>query len=77
MVEFYNDLCNLCDSEFGNCCDLSIIRKCDTSKIKDRKEREKVEKVEKMVSLKKYKKEYNLTTEQEESMENLNKILGL
>lgn len=78
--KFYNDLCNLSDSEFGNCCDLSNIRnirKCDTSKIKDRKEREKVEKVQKMVSLKKYNKEYNLTKEQEESMENLNKILGL
>ena len=41
--EFFNDLCNLSDSEFGTCCILSNIRnlrKYDTNKIKDPKEQE-------------------------------------
>ena len=45
--------------------------------IKDSKEREKILKAKEQVALKKYKKENHLTKEQEESMERLNKILGL
>lgn len=78
--EFYNDLNNLSNSELGDCCILNRIRNlrnCDTSKIKDVKERDKIEKAKKQVSLKKYRKENNLTKEQEKSMEELNKLLGL
>ena len=78
--EFFNDLNNLSNSEFGDCCILSRIRNLrnyDTSKIKDVKERDKIEKAKKHVALKKYSKEKNLTKEQEESMEELNRLLGL
>lgn len=78
--DFYNDLNNLSNSELGNCCVLNRIRNIrnlDLSQIKDIKEREKLAKVKEQVALKKYKKENNLTKEQEESMERLNKILGL
>lgn len=78
--EFYNDLCNLSDSEFGTCCILSNVRnlrKYDTSKIKDPKEKERIEKAKEQVALKKYKKENNLTKEQEESMKKFNQILGI
>ena len=78
--EFFNDLCNLSDSEFGTCCALSNIRRLrtyDTSKIKDQKEKEKIEKAKEQVALKKYKKENNLTREQEESMKRFNNILGI
>ena len=78
--EFFNDLNNLSNSELGNCCILNRIRNIrnlDLSQIKDIKERERLAKIKEQVSLKKYKKENNLTKEQEESMERLNKILGL
>ncbi len=78
--DFYNDLNNLSNSEFGNCCVLNRIRNLrnyDISKIKDSKERQKMAKAKESVALKKYKKENHLTKEQEESMERLNKILGL
>lgn len=78
--EFFNDLCNLSYSELGNCCVLNRIRdlrNLDTSKIKDKKEKEKIEKAKQQVALKKYQKENNLTKEQEESIKNLNKILGI
>lgn len=78
--DFYYDLCNLSNSEFGNCCILNRIRNLrnyDLHEIKDRKEREKIEKAKKSVELKRYKKENNLTKEQEESMLRLNEILGM
>lgn len=78
--DFFNDLNNLSNSEFGNCCVLSRIRNLrtyDVSQIKDNKERQKIAKAKESVALKKYKKENNLTKEQEASMERLNKILGL
>jgi len=78
--DFYNDLNNLSNSEFGNCCVLNRIRNLrnyDVSQIKDAKERQKIAKAKEIVALKKYKKENHLTKEQEESMERLNKILGL
>lgn len=77
----FNKLINgLSNSEMGNCCVLNRIRNLrnyDVKDIKDRKEREKILKAKEMVALKKYKKENHLTKEQEESMEKLNKILGI
>lgn len=77
----FNKLMNgLSNSELGNCCVLNRIRNLrnyDLSQIKDSKERQKIAKAKESVALKKYKKENNLTKEQEESMERLNQILGL
>ena len=77
----FNKLINgLSNSEFGNCCVLNRVRNLrnmDLSTIKDSKERQKLAKAKEQVALKKYSKEYNLTKEQEESMEKLNEILGL
>ena len=77
----FNKLINgLSNSELGNCCVLNRLRNLrnlDLSTIKDSKERQKLAKAKEQVSLKKYSKEYNLTKEQEESMERLNEILGL
>ena len=77
----FNKLINgLSNSEMGNCCVLNRVRNLrnfDVSTIKDSKERQKMAKAKDMVALKKYKKENNLTKEQEESMERLNEILGL
>ena len=78
--KFFNLINGLSNSELGNCCILNRIRNLrnyDLSQIKDNKERQKMAKAKEQVALKKYKKEYNLTKEQEESMERLNKILGL
>lgn len=77
----FNKLINgLSNSDLGNCCVLNRIRNLrnyDISQIKDAKLREKMAKAKDQVALKKYKKENNLTKEQEESMARLNKILGL
>ena len=77
----FNKLINgLSNSELGNCCILNRIRDLrnrDVSKIEDKKERDKIIKAKEQVALKKYKKENNLTKEQEESMARLNEILGL
>lgn len=77
----FNNLINgLSNSEMGNCCVLNRIRNLrnyDMKDIKDPKEREKIIKAKKSVELKKYKKENHLTKEQEKSMEELNKLLGL
>lgn len=70
----------LSNSELGNCCVLNRIRNLrnfDVSTIKDAKERQKIAEAKERVALKKYKKEYQLTKEQEESMNRLNEILGL
>ena len=79
--EKFNKLMNgLSYSELGNCCVLNRIRSLrtfDVSKIKDDKERQKIAEAKDRFALKKYKKENNLTKEQEESMERLNEILGL
>ena len=75
--DFYNDLNNLSNSEFGNCCVLNRIRKArkyDPSKIEDRKERENFIKFQESISLNK--EENKLTKEQEESMNRLNEIIG-
>ena len=77
----FNKLINgLSNSELGNCCVLNRIRNLrnyDTKDIKDKKELEKILKAKEQVALKKNKKENHLTEEQERSMEELNKILGL
>ena len=78
--KYMNDLNNLSNDEFGICCVLSRIRNirtADLSKIKDSKERNRMKEAQDRVALKKYSKEYNLTKEQEKSMEELNKIIGL
>ena len=79
--DFYNDLENLSTSEFGNCCILnriiSILNE-DASKIKDNKERNKL--IETQNYLKeKYcvSQEKELTKEQEESIKNFYKALGV
>lgn len=77
---FNNLIEGLSNSEFGNCCVLNRIRNLrnyDVSQIKDKKERNKVIEAKKRVALKKNKKENHLTSEQEKSMANLNKLLGL
>ena len=76
--KFYNLLEGLSNSDIGNCCVLNRIRNLrnfDVSKIKDSKEREKMARAKEMVSINK-KHEVHLTKEQEESMEQLNKIIG-
>ena len=76
--KFYNLLEGLSNSDIGNCCVLNRIRNLrnfDVSKIKDSKEREKMARAKEMVSLNKN-HEVHLTKEQEESMEQLNKIIG-
>ena len=77
----FNKLMNgLSNSEFGNCCILNRVRNLrnyDTSKIEDAKERKKIEDAKRIVALNKDKKENHLTKEQEKSMEELNKILGI
>ena len=78
--KFYKLINGLSNSEMGNCCVLNRVRNLrnfDTKDIKDQKEKERIEKAKKQVALKKNKKEKNLTKEQEKSMEELNKLLGL
>lgn len=77
--DFYNDLNNLSNNEFGDCCILNRVRNLrtlDLSKIKDFKERERLTKAKEAVSLKKNKRDVKLTKEQEESMNKLNEIIG-
>lgn len=77
--DFYNDLNNLSNSEFGNCCVFNRVRNLrtfDLSQIKDSKEREKMAKAQEMVALKKNKHKVKLTKEQEESMKKLDEIIG-
>lgn len=76
--KFFNLINGLSNSELGNCCVLNNVRNLrnyDESKIEDLKEREKIRKAKEKVALNK--KEYKLTKEQEESMEKLNKLIGL
>lgn len=58
--DFYNDVCNLSNSEFGSCCVLSRVRTLrtyDTSQIKDLETREKIEKAKQRVALHKVKEQ--------------------
>lgn len=74
--EFWNDLNNLSNSEFGSCCILSRIRQIrniDTSKIKDLNEKKKVIEMQKSVALKPRKKKQSEV--QKESAKNFYKEL--
>lgn len=77
----FNKLMNgLSNSDMGNCCILNRIRNLrtyNTREIKDDKERAKIEKAKQQVALKRYRKENNLTKEQEESMRKLDEILKI
>lgn len=78
--KFFKLINGLSNSEMGNCCVLNRVRNLrnfDTKDIKDQKEREKIEKMKKQVALNKNKKENKITKEQEKSMNELNKLLGL
>lgn len=79
----FTDLMNgLSNSELGNCCVLNRIRNLrnyDISQIKDQKEKDKIIKAKERVALKKKEKEINvdLTPEQQESVDEFYKALGL
>ena len=78
--KFYNLINGLSNSELGNCCVLNRIRNIrtfDTKDIKDEKTLKEINEAKKQVALNRYKKENHLTKEQEESMERLNRIIGL
>lgn len=78
--KFFNLINGLSNSELGNCCVLNRIRNLrnfDIKDIKDKKERDKIIEAQKQVALKRDKKEDKLTKEQEESMEELNRIIGI
>ena len=69
--DFYNDLCNLSNSELGNCCILNRIRNLrtyDTTQIKDFATREKIEKAKQQVKLKNKKDE---RTEEQKKLDEL------
>lgn len=77
--KFYKLLEGLSNSEMGNCCVLNRVRNLrnfDLSQVKDNKEREKLAKAKEMVSLKKNKREIELTEQQKESMKKLDEIIG-
>ena len=78
--DFFNDLSNLSNSEFGNCCILNRIRNLrtiDVSKIKDYKEKERILKAKKQVSLKSQKDvDIEMTDEEKESQDRFYKALG-
>lgn len=78
--DFYNDLNNLSNNEFGTCCILNRIRyfrNMDTSKIKDPNERTKAEEIKKRVALHKTKSKKNYTNEELNNMEEFYKQTGL
>lgn len=76
--DFYNDLCNLSNSELGSCCVLNRVRNLrtyDTSQIKDASLKAKIEKAKQQVSLEQ--KEIKLSDKQKESIDRFNKLAGL
>lgn len=78
--DFFNDLSNLSNSEFGNCCILNRIRNLrtmDVSKIKDYKEKERIVKAKKQVSLRRQKgADIEMTDEEKESQDRFYDALG-
>ena len=78
--DFFNDLSNLSNSEFGNCCILNRVRNLrtmDVSKIKDIREKERILKAKKQVSLRKQKdKNVEMTDEEKESQDRFYNALG-
>lgn len=78
--EFFNDLNNLSNSEFGNCCVLNRVRNLrnfDVRTIKDEKERQKIIKAKQQVALKKNKVKKQVTEKQKESARKFIEALGL
>lgn len=74
--DFFNDLSNLSNSEFGNCCILNRIRNLrtfDVSQVKDPKERHKIIKAKEQVTLK---KKVKMTDKQKKSQDEFYKLLG-
>ena len=77
--KFYKLINGLSNSELGDCCILNRIRNLrnfDTKDIKDLKEKQKIEKAKRQVALKTKEKEYDLTKEQQESVDEFYKSLG-
>lgn len=80
--KFYNDLCNLSNSELGNCCVLNRIRNLrnlDLNEIKDAKTKEKIKKEKARFALKENRKvtNKNFTEEELKNMEEFYKQMGL
>ena len=80
--KFYNDLSNLSNSEFGNCCVLNRVRNLrnmDLSEIKDEKTKNKIRKEKARVALKKEKRvvHKDFTDEEKRNMEEFYKQMGL
>ena len=80
--KFYNDLSNLSNSEFGNCCVLNRVRNLrnmDLSEIKDEKTKNKIRKEKARVALKKEKRvvHKDFTEEEKRNMEEFYKQMGL
>lgn len=80
--KFYNDLCNLSNSEIGNCCVLNRIRNLrnlDLNEIKDTKTKEKIKKEKARFSLeqKKVNTHKEFTKEEIKNMEEFYKQMGL
>lgn len=77
----FNKLINgLSNSEIGNCCVLNRVRNLrnlNLNDIKDSNQREKIAKAKQMVALKKTQKKKEMTDEQKQSADELNKMLGL
>lgn len=78
--DFFNDLSNLSNSEFGNCCILNRVRNLrtmDVSKIKDYKEKQKILKAKERVSLKsKEDIDSEMTEEEQASQDRFYDALG-
>ncbi len=76
--DFFNDLSNLSNSEFGNCCILNRVRNLrnlDISKIKDYKEKDRLIKAKKQVSLTK-RHEKTVSDVEKQSQDKFFELLG-
>lgn len=76
--EFYNLVCGLSNSEFGNCCVLNRIRNLrnqDPNEIDDPKKRQEVIEMQKQFALKKPIQE--LSIEQKQNIDNFYKMTGI
>ena len=76
--KFYNLLCSLSNSDFGNCCVLNRIRNirnCDVSKITDTKEKQRMIELKQEVALKK--KEEKLSNEELDSINLFYELNGI
>ena len=78
--KFYNLINGLSNSEMGNCCVLNRVRNLrtyDIKDIKDPKELEKIKKAKEQVALKKKVVKKQLTTKQQENIDNFYKMTGI